>query len=87
MTQKGDVFTATGAGVPLPKELAEQLLGGAELGPVMDVYTNKNDIRHDEGAIGVFSNGLVNRSTMFEHIMLLLIGQFEFAYKPYNIVL
>lgn len=81
-TQEGEVFTATGAGIPLPKELAEQLLAGAELGPVMDVYTNKNEIRHDEGAIGVFTNGLVNRSTMFEHIMLLLIGQFEFSSKP-----
>lgn len=81
-TPAGDVFTATGAGVPLPGEIAEQLRGGAELGPVMDVYTNKKGIRHDEGAIGVFSNGLVNRSAMFEHIMLLLIGQFEFANKP-----
>ncbi|MER2170753.1 inosine/xanthosine triphosphatase [Paenisporosarcina quisquiliarum] len=82
VTQNGDVFTATGAGIPLPKEIAEQLLAGAELGPVMDVFTNKNEIRHDEGAVGVFSNGLVNRSAMFEHIMLLLIGQFEFSYKP-----
>ncbi|WP_277586160.1 DUF84 family protein [Psychrobacillus antarcticus] len=81
VTQKGTVFTATGAGVPLPKEISEQLLAGAELGPVMDVFTNKNGIRHDEGAIGVFSNGFVNRSAMFEHIMLLLIGQFEFSNK------
>lgn len=82
VTQEGDIFTATGAGVPLPQEIAEQLLAGAELGPVMDVYTNRNNIRHEEGAIGVFSNGIVNRSAMFEHIMLLLIGQFEFSNKP-----
>lgn len=82
VTQTGAIFTATGAGVPLPNEIAEQLLAGAELGPVMDVYTNKNDIRHDEGAIGVFSNGLVNRRAMFEHIMQLLIGQYEFSNKP-----
>ena len=82
VTPKGEIFTATGAGVPLPEEVAEQLRAGAELGPVMDVFTNKNGIRHDEGAIGVFSNGLINRSAMFEHIMLLLIGQFEFANKP-----
>lgn len=81
VTPKGDVFTATGAGVPLPKEIAEQLLAGAELGPVMDVYTDKKGIRHDEGAVGIFSNGLVDRSAMFEHIMLLLIGQFEFSSK------
>ena len=79
VTPNGDVFTATGAGVPLPMEIAEQLLAGGELGPVMDVYTNKKGIRHDEGAVGIFSNGLVNRSAMFEHIMLLLIGQFELS--------
>lgn len=83
VTKNGQVFTATGAGVPLPQEVAEQLLAGAELGPVMDVYTNKIGIRHEEGAIGVFSSGLVNRSAMFEHIMLLLIGQYEFSNKPW----
>jgi inosine/xanthosine triphosphatase len=80
-TKDGKIFTATGAGIPLPEEIATQLKAGAELGPIMDVYTNKNGIRHDEGAIGVFTNGLVNRSDMFGHIMLLLIGQYELAKK------
>lgn len=78
-TNNGEVFTATGAGVPLPKEIADRLRAGGELGPVMDVYTSSNDIRHEEGAIGVFTNGLVKRSDMFEHIMLLLIGQYELS--------
>ncbi|MFB5088061.1 DUF84 family protein [Psychrobacillus sp. PGGUH221] len=81
VTKGGRVFSATGAGVPLPNEIAVLLKAGSELGPIMDVFTNKNDIRHDEGAIGVFTNGLVSRSDMFEHIMLLLIGQFELSKK------
>ncbi|QFF99738.1 DUF84 family protein [Psychrobacillus glaciei] len=81
VTNDGTVFTAAGAGIPLPIEIAIQLKAGSELGPVMDVYTNKNDIRHDEGAIGVFTNGFVKRSDMFEHIMLLLIGQYELSKK------
>ncbi|TQR18403.1 DUF84 family protein [Psychrobacillus vulpis] len=80
-TSDGKIFTATGAGIPIPEEIAIQLKAGAELGPVMDVYTNKNDIRHDEGAIGVFTDGFVKRSDMFEHIMLLLIGQYELSKK------
>ncbi|WP_144510895.1 DUF84 family protein [Bacillus sp. FJAT-22090] len=80
-TSNGVVFTATGAGIPLPEEIAVQLREGAELGPVMDVYTSKNDIRQEEGAIGVFTNGLITRSTMFEHIMYLLIGQYELSKK------
>ena len=80
-TKDKEVFTATGAGVPLPEIIATQLRAGAELGPIMDVYTNKNDIRHDEGAIGVCTNGFVKRSDMFEHIMLLLLGQYELSLK------
>ena len=81
VTKEGKIFTATGAGVPLPKEIATKLKEGFELGPVMDDYSNTNDIRHGEGAIGVFTNGLVKRSDMFEHIMLLLIGQYELSKK------
>ncbi|WP_391116488.1 DUF84 family protein [Psychrobacillus sp. L3] len=80
-TNDGTIFTANGAGIPLPMEIAIQLKAGSELGPVMDVYTNKNDIRHEEGAIGVFTNNFVKRSDMFEHIMLLLIGQYELSKK------
>ncbi|TQR09695.1 DUF84 family protein [Psychrobacillus soli] len=81
VANNGEVFTATGAGIPLPNEIAVQLRTGAELGPVMDVYTNRKGIRHDEGAIGVFTNGLITRSMMFEHIMYLLIGQYELSKK------
>ncbi|GGA37281.1 DUF84 family protein [Psychrobacillus lasiicapitis] len=81
VVNNGDIFTATGAGIPLPDEVAEKLRAGAELGPVMDVYTNRKGIRHAEGAIGVFTDGLITRSMMFEHIMYLLIGQYELSRK------
>ena len=80
-TATGEIFTATGAGVPLPEEVASQIRAGKELGPVMDFYTNKKGIRHEEGAVGVFTDGLVNRSDMFEHIMKLLIGQYLLSSK------
>ncbi|MDI2586106.1 DUF84 family protein [Psychrobacillus sp. NEAU-3TGS] len=80
-TSGGEVFTAMGAGIPLPDEVAEKLRAGEELGPVMDVYTNRKGIRHAEGAIGVFTDGLITRSMMFEHIMYLLIGQYELSKK------
>ncbi len=81
VTKSGELYTATGAGVPLPEEVSAQIREGKELGPVMDVFTNKNGIRHEEGAIGVFTNGLVTRSQMFEHIMRLLIGQYLLSTK------
>lgn len=69
---------AGGARIKIPSEVAERLMNGEELGPVMDDYTNQNNVRHNEGAIGVFTKDAVSRRQMFEHIMHMLIGQYRF---------
>lgn len=75
----GTVFTAAGAQIILPKEIAQEIKSGKELGPIMDAYTKQQDIRQHTGAVGVFTQGLVNRQSMFEHIVLLLVGQYLFT--------
>ncbi|MFK2824704.1 DUF84 family protein [Bacillus sp. B190/17] len=70
------VMTAGGARILLPQEIADCLRSGEELGPVMDRFTTREGIRHSEGAIGVFTNGLVTRDEMFVHVAKLLLGQF-----------
>lgn len=69
---------AGGARFLLPEEVAVRLRGGEELGPVMDDYANKKNVRKHEGAIGIFTNGLINRVEMFTHVMNLLIGQYTY---------
>ncbi|RDU36166.1 DUF84 family protein [Neobacillus piezotolerans] len=69
---------AGGARIQLPDEIAGKLLAGRELGPVMDEYTKKKNIRKNEGAIGIFTNGQINRSEMFTHVIKLLAGQYEY---------
>jgi inosine/xanthosine triphosphatase len=69
---------AGGARILLPDEIAQRLKCGEELGPVMDEYTKKKDVRKKEGAIGIFTAGLVTRDEMFAHVMMLLIGQYLF---------
>lgn len=76
-----DVFTAAGAQIPLPKEIATALLQGEELGPIMDRYTQTKDIRQHAGAIGIFTDGLVDRAQMFEPIIEMLIGQYRYWSK------
>lgn len=71
-------IVAGGARIPLPEEIAVQLLNGAELGPVMDEYAKKQNVRKNEGAVGIFTNGQINRSEMFAHVMKLLAGQYEY---------
>lgn len=69
---------AGGARIPLPDEVAQQVLAGSELGPVMDDYAKKQNVRKNEGAIGIFTKGQINRSEMFTHVMKLLAGQYEY---------
>ncbi|KON91054.1 NTPase [Rossellomorea marisflavi] len=74
----GREFVAGGARILLPEEIAYNLRGGGELGPLMDAYTKREGVRHREGAVGVFTNGLVTREAMFIHVVKLLIGQWEY---------
>lgn len=76
VTSDGTVFTAMGAGLPLPDDIAKGIEAGSELGPLMDRFTSRTGIRHAEGAIGVFTNNLITRQSMFEHIVLQLVGQY-----------
>ncbi|GGD17389.1 DUF84 family protein [Pontibacillus salipaludis] len=76
-----NTFVAGGARIPLPDSIANELNKGKELGDVIDDYAKGENVRHNEGAIGVFTNELVNRSGMFAHIVQLLKGQYEFYYS------
>lgn len=69
---------AGGARILLPEEISNRLLKGEELGPVMDDYCKKENIRSHEGAIGIFTNGVVNRDDMFTHVVKILKGQLEY---------
>ena len=76
--KEGPVLSSSGASFVLPEEIAQQLRAGKELGPVMDEFTRTKDIRQHAGAIGIFTDGLVDRKAMFEHIVTLLIGQVRY---------
>ncbi|RSK28215.1 DUF84 family protein [Bacillus sp. HMF5848] len=80
--QDEEPIVAGGARIQLPAEVAMEVRKGTELGIVMDAYTKKDLVRHHEGAVGIFTNGLINRSEMFTHVTKLLVGQYE--YKQLN---
>lgn len=76
-TREGLVYTAAGAQIPLPDEIAASLRLGTELGPIMDDYANESGIRHHKGAVGILTSGFVHRGEMFSHVVKLLIGQYQ----------
>lgn len=75
----GRLFTAAGAKIPLPDELADEIRKGNELGDAVDGYFQQRDIRMKEGAMGMLTAQLVPRDVLFEHILQLLIGQLLYS--------
>lgn len=75
--KSGHIYLAGGTRILLPLEIELELEKGLELGTVMDNYTNRIGIKHEEGAVGIFTNNRVIRINIFEHIALLLKGQYE----------
>jgi len=81
ITPENKLYTASGARIPLPEYFAPQLKEGLELSEIMNEYTKRHDIRHREGAVGIFTHGEVNRSELFQHVLLLLKGQLIYDKK------
>lgn len=81
VTGDSQPIIAGGARILLPDDIAARLKSGEELGPVMDDYTKKQNIRKNEGAIGVFTNGVIDRAEMFSHVTKLLLGQYQYRLK------
>jgi len=53
------------ARLPLPTAIAERVLGGEELGPVMDELLGQHNVRQKGGAVGALTAGLVLRQDTF----------------------
>ena len=51
--------------IPLPKVLADRVLAGEELGPVMDDVLQEKHTKHKGGASGALTEGLVMRQDKF----------------------
>ena len=65
----------------LPSAVADRLRDGGELGPVMDDLMGTVDIKKKGGAIGVFTNGVLNRKDAYVHLVLQALvkwGGFEY---------
>lgn len=74
----GEVYTASGARIKLPKAFQKKINDGYELSTIMNEYTKRHDIRHHEGAIGIFTKNQVPSDEMFTHVVKLLRGQMEY---------
>ena len=75
--QDNNIYKAGGTRIVLPEFFKKVLFEeGLELSDAMEKYFGMIDIKHTEGAIGYFTNGMVKRVDIFEHIIKLLYGEY-----------
>ncbi|SDJ97262.1 inosine/xanthosine triphosphatase [Natronorubrum texcoconense] len=60
----------------LPDDVARRLEDGAELGPVMDDRHGTNGIAERDGAAGILTDGLTNRSQALSEAVACAVGPF-----------
>ncbi|WP_049926166.1 inosine/xanthosine triphosphatase [Halopiger goleimassiliensis] len=66
----------SGPTLRLPERVAARLENGAELGPVMDDLLGSNDVAENEGAAGVLTAGLTDRSQALGEAVACAFGPF-----------
>lgn len=81
---EGELYTAGGPNILLPSQFIEPLQMGVELAQLMEEYTSLKNVRQKEGAVGIFTNGVVSRSELFSYIVKLLKGQMIYKRNQLN---
>ena len=66
-----EITVGRSASLPLPPVIYADLLAGKELGPVMDDRFNTTNIKHGLGALGLLTNGHVNRKDNYTQALTL----------------
>jgi inosine/xanthosine triphosphatase len=72
----GAIGIGAGGRVQLPEAIAEQIRDGAELGPAMDRFSGLQNVKHSQGAIGIFTAGLVSRTEALELAIVYALARF-----------
>ena len=72
----GVIGVGGGAHMLLPESVARLVRQGKELGSAMDEISGMLDTKHQMGALGLLTDGLVDRRTAFEDIVRLALGPF-----------
>ena len=63
--EAGNMAFGTSPWFELPKSIVKRLLKGEELGPVIDSITGEKNCKQKEGAIGYFTNNVMNRKELY----------------------
>lgn len=75
------------ASIMLPEQILFSIQQGRELGDVMANITGMANIKHNEGAIGFFTNGLLSRTNVYQQALILALAPIQHEiYKELNVL-
>ena len=72
--QRGAVRTAS---FPLPPRVVELIEQGVELGHANDEVFGRENSKHEEGAVGTLTGGVIDRKELYEHAAVLAFTPFK----------
>jgi len=76
INKKGQVGLGSSGRLLLPPTVAQSIKKGQELGPVMDQFIGQKDTRKKQGAAGILTNNLINRTFAFETGLIFSLAPF-----------
>lgn len=76
VNNNGLVGYGGGVRILLPPAVVHQLKQHGELGPAMDALVNEHNTKQGRGAIGILTNGLIDRQTAYEHLVAMAAAPF-----------
>lgn len=74
--RNGSLGIGAGGRVLLPESIARRIRAGEELGPVMDDFSGRRNIKQRAGAIGIFTAGLIERTAALEIALTYALARF-----------
>lgn len=74
MSKEGELMIGRSANLPLPEKVYQRLQGDEELGAVMDDLFNTDNLRQKGGAIGLFTNHVATRESVYTQALVLALA-------------
>jgi inosine/xanthosine triphosphatase len=74
--REGKEGLAGGLYFELPEKIAREIRKGGELGPLMDKFSGKTNVKQGSGAIGIFTKGQLDRKAAYVQIVLSAVIKF-----------
>ena len=74
--RSGRTGTGGSLAMPLPEAVARLVRGGAELGHAMDALVGGHNTKHGPGAVGILTDGIVDRQHAYETLVAYALAPF-----------